>query len=173
MTICYNSPHCYANLAYNNWPSDTVASPTHNVKAALMTAAYTPNTNTDSVWADISASESAATGYTAQVVKLSNTIGVITQDVLAGTNPSWTIGAAGATTLVARYIVYYIDATVNGYARPLIAHHDLGQTYTVAPGAGNTQTFAVTESGAVVGAVTAIPQLKRAAKPKDKKGGDK
>jgi hypothetical protein len=165
--ICYNDKDAYANLGYNNWPSEDPTVGVLPVYAMLLTAAYTPNADAggNGVKADIVASESSATGYTAggQAVTITNTIATNAEDYIAGREPLWTIGEAGATTLVCRYVAYYILGSVtgaDGVARtnPLIAYQKLDQTYTVAPGAGNTQTFKVRENSAVVGAVTAIPK---------------
>jgi hypothetical protein len=121
----------------------------------LLTSAYTPNVLADAKVADISGSESSATGYTAGgvAVTLSNTLDVTNQDVIAAANPVWTL--TGATSLAARYVAYYINATIKTIVKPLISYTDLGQTYTTAPLAGHTSSFGVLENGGVSTALTA------------------
>jgi hypothetical protein len=57
-------------------------------------------------------------------------------------NPTWTITAGPLSTAFA---VYYINATVNSVAKPLLTYQDFGGTTTMSSG-----TFTITESGGVV-----------------------
>jgi hypothetical protein len=45
--IAYNSPTCYANLGFDNWPTQNPAAPLNGVNAMLLTSAYTPNVLAD------------------------------------------------------------------------------------------------------------------------------
>ena len=117
---------------YVNWNTAANSSYYSNntIYVALATAAYTP-AHTHTIWANVSGSESSATGYTAggQAVTLSNTYTITgaaypytTQFMLAA-NPTWTITSG---TLDYHYAVYYINATVNSIVKPLLSYQDLG-----------------------------------------------
>ena len=164
--ISYNSPTCYANLGFDNWPSQNPAAPVNGVKAMLLTSAYTPNVLADAKYADISGSESSATGYSAGgvAVTLSNTMDVTNKDVIAAANPLWTL--TGPTSLACRYVAFYINATIKTIVKPLISYTDLGQTYTTAPTGGHTSSFGVIENGGVTTALTVAAPKAPASKPK-------
>ena len=160
---CYNSPNAYANLNYDNWPSEAIGSPLLPVYAMLLTSAYTPNpaAGGDGVLADISANESAADGYTAggQQVSIHNTIATNLEDWIKGREPIWTIGsAAEGTTLTFRYVAYYILGTVETRVNPLIAYQDVGAN-SVAVLQNHTKSVAVRENDAVVTTLT-TPEVK-------------
>ena len=161
--ICYNDKDAYANLGYDNWPSEKIGSPLLPVYAALLTTAYTPNPNPggDGVFADVSAKESSALGYTAggQQVSIHNTMGANFEDWIKAREPIWTIGdAVNPTTLACRYVAYYILGTVKTRVNPLIAYQDVGSQRVVLAG-GHTSSFAVRENDAVVTSLT-TPEAK-------------
>ena len=115
---------------YVNW--NTAANSTYYssnaIYVSLLTAAYTPS-HSHAIFADVSATESSATGYATQAVTLSNTYTITgatypytTQFMLAA-NPTWTITSG---TLDYHYAVYYINATVNAIVKPLLTYQDLG-----------------------------------------------
>ena len=154
---CYNGPNAYANLNYDNWPTEAIGSPLLPVYAALVTSTYTPNMNTHSVWADVSANECVGTGYSANGMQVSihNTIATNTEDVTKGREPNWTIPIAVSLLkdnppLAPRYCVYYLLGTVNGHVNPLISVQDLGTGWSISPVAGGAQVFAVRENDAVL-----------------------
>ena len=154
---CYNGPNAYANLNYDNWPTEAISSPLLPVYAALVTSTYTPNINTHSVWADVSANECVGSGYSANGMQVSihNTIATNTEDYIKGREPNWTIPIAvselkGNPPLAPRYCVYYLLGTVKGYVNPLIAVQDLGAGWSIVPVAGGAQVFAVRENDALL-----------------------
>lgn len=116
---------------YVNWNTGAAThTPSNAIYVALLKAAYTP-LHTHAVWADVSAQESSATGYTAggQAVTLLNTYTktgatypYTTQFMLAA-NPSWTITGG---SLDYAFAVYYINATVNSIVKPLLTYQELG-----------------------------------------------
>lgn len=106
------------------------------IKATLHTTTYTPNIDTDEVFASATNELSTANGYTAGGVTLGtktvsyNATGNVT--TIGAANFSWT---ASGGSLVFRYVVIRDDTIASG---PLIGYIDCGtQTLTD----GNTVTF--------------------------------
>lgn len=156
-TTCYNSPYSYANLGYDNWPSQDITKPLLPVYAALVTSAYTPNVNTDGVWANVSAHECSGSGYTTpgMQVSLNNTIGTNLLDDEDLDCPYWTIPQAAELLkdnppLTPRYCVYYIFGTVKAQVKPLISYQDLGAGWSISPIEAGDQAFVVLEDGALL-----------------------
>ena len=172
--ICYNGPYAYANLGYDNWPSENIASPSVGVFAALLLNTYVP-TGWESLWADVSAREVLATayGYTpgGMVVTLNNTIATNLLDDFAGEMPFWVVPpavqvpepskkkgkvkgglkVAGSTTpLNPRWVVYYLNGTIKGHVKPLISYQDLGAGISLSPIAVYQQLLVVLENGSMV-----------------------
>jgi hypothetical protein len=121
----------YTMRGYINWNTGAAGyNPSNAIYVALLKAAYTPS-HSHKVWADVSAQESVATGYTSggQAVTLSNTYTItggaypyVTQFMLTA-NPTWTITSG---TLDYAYAAYYINATVNSIVKPLLSYQALG-----------------------------------------------
>lgn len=94
------------------------------VKLALVTSSYTPNQDTDDLWADVSANEigTTNTGYTAGGYTLTTlTLTEVTKGYkFSSDNAVWTAGSANLP--VWYYAVMYISATWNGQVNPLIGY---------------------------------------------------
>lgn len=109
---------------------------TDTLKFALLTSSYTPNQDTDDVWATISGNEVSGTGYTAGGVTLASQ--AVAADnanhrmKFTAANPSWT-----SATITARYGVIYDPSATT--ANRLIALYDFGSNQTSTAG-----TFTVT-----------------------------
>jgi hypothetical protein len=83
---------------------------THTFRIVLLTSAYTPNQNTHSTFADISAAQVSGTGYTSNGL-------LITQAVArSGANVNFDCDdrAWAASTITAKYAAIVRDADANG-----------------------------------------------------------
>lgn len=100
----------------------------HTIKVALV-AGYTPDIDTHTVWADVSANEESGTGYTAGGETLTGQD--VTQDntndrgVFDGNDVTWT----GLNVGTPSHAIMY-DDTPTTPADPLIAYWELGTTAT-------------------------------------------
>lgn len=125
---------------------------TPRLRMALVTAAYTPNDDTDAAWSTISGSEVAnGGGYTTHGKLLTPTVthaaGVVTLDV---DDQSWT-----SSTITAKYAVIVQDADANA----ALAAGDLPVCYcNLETGGGSVSTtngtFAITINAAGVFTIT-------------------
>lgn len=120
----------YKELLLNGGAPDMV---NDTIKVALLTSSYTPSTDSDVFWSDISANEISATGYTAGGATLAGN--TVTQDntndrgEFDATDPTWTLTSSASI----RYAVLYKSTGVASTS-PLIRCIDLGTTYTVSNG---------------------------------------
>jgi hypothetical protein len=95
-----------------------------NVKALLLTNAYTPNQDTHQYKSDLTNELPTANGYTLRGQAI--TTAAVTYDGATNTvkitcdNPSWP-----SSTLTARYLVFYQDTGTDSTS-PLIAYVDFG-----------------------------------------------
>jgi len=97
-----------------------------NIKLALVTQSYTPDLDTDEVWADVSTYEVATgAGYTTGGTALTGL--TVTRD---GSVVTWDAADVQfvALTKTFKYGVLYVDATVNSIVKPLIALIDFDDT---------------------------------------------
>ncbi len=100
------------------------------ITMALVTKTYTPNLDTHTLWADVSANEVATgSGYT--------TAGAVLPSLTltrAGALTTWDCGDLtwAALTKTFKYGVIYVNATVNGVVKPLLAVVDFDDTTTIA-----------------------------------------
>jgi hypothetical protein len=130
-----------ASRTYTNYDAlalkGSVALLTDTIKVMLLTSSYTPNTDTDTYYSDISANESTGTGYTAGGQTLTSP--TVTNDttnhrgIFGAANPSW----SSSTIANARYAVVY-KSTGTGSTSPLIALIDFGATQST-----NGDTFLI------------------------------
>lgn len=100
------------------------------ITMALVTKDYTPNLDTHTIWADVSANEVATgAGYTTGGAALPSL--TLTR---TGALTSWDCGDLtwAALTKTFKYGVIYVNATVNGVVKPLIAVVDFDDTTTIA-----------------------------------------
>lgn len=115
---------------------------TDTLKAMLCTSAYTPDQDTHQYKSSIT-NEVTGTGYTAGGQALTS----VTVAYNAGTNtltldaadPSW-----AASTITARYIVFYDSSPATDATRPLIAYDDFGSDQVSSSG---TFTYQINASG--------------------------
>lgn len=115
---------------------------TDTLKAMLCTSAYTPDQDTHQYKSSIT-NEVTGTGYTAGGQALTS----VTVAYSAGTNtltldaadPSW-----AASTITARYIVFYDSSPATDATRPLIAYDDFGSDQVSSSG---TFTYQINASG--------------------------
>lgn len=108
------------------------------VKAALLTASYTPDADTHDFMADVVASEASGTGYTAggQTITPTITLDAATNQVrVTFTDPVWT-----SSSISARYLVIYFDIGADAVDE-LITVIDNGSTVT---SSSSTFTFDIT-----------------------------
>lgn len=106
----------------------TVDLTSSDIKLALLTDAYTPDLDTHTVWGDVSAAEVAAgDGYTAGGAQLPNRAVTRTVSITKWTGDNVTF--AGLTKTF-KYGILYVDATVNGVIKPLIAVIDFDDSGT-------------------------------------------
>lgn len=118
------------------------------LKVMLCTSGYTPDQDTHRYKSDVT-NEVAGTGYTAGGQALTG----VTVSYTAATNtlmldandPSWP-----ASTITARYAVFYDDSPATAATKPLIAYWDLGSDQISS--AGN---FTLTLSGSGIVAIQA------------------
>ena len=119
---------------YDLW-RDTVADPTRaaavagTLKCAIVTAAYTPNQNTDEFFTTPVGSEVTGTGYTARGNACATPTwtgpdgaGLLTFD--ASDPATWAQNAAGFSN--GRRAVFYYDTAVNGTSRLVAYSADFG-----------------------------------------------
>ncbi|MEL7638213.1 MAG: hypothetical protein AAGU21_01095 [Solidesulfovibrio sp.] len=99
-------------------------------KVALLGSGYTPNAG-HSVFANVSASEVAGTGYTAGGKELLNRTWSFRDGKgrLEADDPVWT-----GATFIARYAVLYAAKIVAGIVNPLVGLIDFGVDKTVSEG---------------------------------------
>lgn len=98
----------------------------NNLKVALLSSSYTYSAAHDA-YADLTNELSTANGYTNGGATLSSVTwnrsgGVLTLDAA---DVTWT---ASGGSIVARYAVIYVDATVNSVVKPLVAYILLDDT---------------------------------------------
>lgn len=109
------------------------------VKAALLTASYTPDPDTHDFMADVVAFEASGTGYTAGGATITPTItldAATNQVRVTFTDPApWT-----SSSISARYLVIYFDIGADAVDE-LITVIDNGSTVT---SSGSTFTFDIT-----------------------------
>lgn len=102
------------------------------IKAALVTAAYTPDQNAHDFWDDVNTNEVAnGNGYTTGGVTLgtlSVTPGTGTVIFDSTTDPTWS-----SSSITARYMVVY-KAGAGADSSPLIAYVDFGENMTSVTG---------------------------------------
>lgn len=117
-------------------------------KAALLTSAYTPNTETDDIWGDVSANEVAnGNGYTTNGVTMAGVTWTraTTTVTFDANDVSWTGSGAG---FVARYLAIYASGTLNGHVNPLVGYMLLDSAPAdVSFAVGNTITVVWNASG--------------------------
>lgn len=118
------------------------------IKGALLTSSHTYNQTTHTVFGDVSANESSATGYTAGGATLGAKTYAVSSLVTTFDNTadlSWTISAG---TLDAQYLVLYDDTTTSP-TDPLILNDDFGAQsvsgadFTYTPNASGLFTITV------------------------------
>lgn len=100
------------------------------ITMALVTKDYTPNLDLHTIWADVSTNEVAnGSGYTTGGAALPSL--TLTR---TGALTTWAAGDLtwAALTKTFKYGVIYINATVNGVVKPLIAVVDFDDTTTIA-----------------------------------------
>lgn len=100
------------------------------ITMALVTKDYTPNLDLHTLWADVSANEVATgSGYTTGGAALPSL--TLTR---TGALTTWDSGDLtwAALTKTFKYGVIYVNATVNGVVKPLIAVVDFDDTTTIA-----------------------------------------
>lgn len=117
---------------------------TDTLKAMLCTSAYTPDQDTHQYKSSIT-NEVTGTGYTATGQALTS----VTVVYSAGTN-TLTLDAAdpawAASTITARYIVFYDSSPATDATRPLIAYDDFGTDQVSSSG---TFTYQVNAAGII------------------------
>lgn len=123
-----------------------------NFKLALVTSAWTPNTATNEVWADMSANEIAAgNGYTAGGVALTGVALSQASGTVKFTSnaASWT--ATGGNIAAWRYGVVYYSGTLNAKVNPVVGYFlgDSTPADVPATSSGNTLTITPNASGIV------------------------
>lgn len=79
-------------------------------RIVLLTSAYTPNQNTHSTWADLSAAEATGTGYTAGGLTITQVV------ARSGANVNFDCDdrAWASSTITAKYAALVRDADANG-----------------------------------------------------------
>ena len=105
-----------ANVVYNNFKEEVKEGVfdlvNDTVKIALLDNTYTPNVDTHTAWADVSANEVSGTGYTTGGATLANK--TVTQDntddegVFDADDVTWS-----SATITARYAVIYDTTATN------------------------------------------------------------
>lgn len=108
---------------------------THDIRVVLLGTGYTPNAETQAVYADISANEIAAgNGYTTGGIALTGE--AVSQSTVearfAHTDP-FEITASGGSIAAFRYVVI-MNNTPTSPADPLIGYLDYGSALTLADG---------------------------------------
>lgn len=123
---------------------------TDTIKVMLLTSAYTPDQDVHEFVSSIRASEVAGTGYTAGGYTLANktltydpTLNKVTFDNTV--DPTW-----AASTITARYAVFYDDTPATDATKPLISYVDFGADQISASG-----TFTITLDALGIFATTA------------------
>lgn len=132
--IVYDSAKVYLGDGTIDFNSNTLA-------VALVTSTYTPAL-THTVYGSLTNELSTANGYTVGGVAVTGSI----SSVPAGSTPAYSITQAQWTasggSIVARYAVLYVNATVNSIVKPLIARVLLDTTPAdVTVTTGNTLTI--------------------------------
>lgn len=108
---------------------------THAFRIVLLTASYTPNQNTHSTWADLSAAEVSGTGYTAGGLPITQAV------ARSGTSVNFDCDdrAWASSTITAKYAALVRDADANG---ALVAGDDILAFCDLETGGGSVSTTA-------------------------------
>lgn len=125
---------------------------TTNFKLALVTSAWTPNTTTNEVWADMSANEIAAgNGYTAGGNTLTGVALTQSAGTVKFTSSATTWTASGGSIPAWRYGVVYYSGTLNAKVNPVVGYFLGDSTPADVPAttSGNTLTVTPNASGIV------------------------
>lgn len=124
------------------------SSPT--IKATLHTSTYTPNVNTQAVYADLTNELSTANGYSSGGATLSGVSFAISgSSAILTASP--TIWNAVTASIVARYLVLRYVGTVNGQVDPLMLYVLLDNTPAdVSASPGNSLTINWNAAGIIV-----------------------
>ena len=93
----------------------------HPLKIALFSSASNANTLTNSIYSDLTNELATANGYTVGGVSLTGVTWTVSGNVAtldaADLAPAWTASGTGIT---ARFMVIYVNATVNTIVKPLV-----------------------------------------------------
>jgi hypothetical protein len=117
------------------------------VKVALVTSAYTPNTDSStghSLYSDVSANSlTTGFGYTAggQALTADVATAIAGGFKYSSDNPSWT--AAGGSIPAWRYAVFYVEGTLWGMVNPLIGYFLADTTPADIPATSATNTLTI------------------------------
>lgn len=115
---------------------------TDDIKAALVTSAYTPDYSAHTQWADVSANEASGTNYTAGGVTLASK--TLTGGKIDAADPTFS-----NVTITFRYVVLYANVTRNGLTDPLIGLYLPDDTPADIVVTASDWTLALSASGVV------------------------
>lgn len=117
-------------------------------KAALLTSSYTPDTENDDIWGDISGNEvGSGNGYTTGGATLGSVTWTRSTTTVKfdAADTSWTGSSSG---FVARYLAIYASGTLNTHVNPLVGYMLLDSAPAdVSFAAGNTVTVVWNAAG--------------------------
>jgi hypothetical protein len=123
---------------------------TTTVKLGVVAATYTPNSDTDDAWGDVSANQisSTNTGYTADGHTLTTPVLTEITKGFKFSSDSVVITAGSSNLPTHKYYVMYVSATVEGVVNPLIGYFE-GVSGSTVPEttSGNTLTIAPSDDG--------------------------